>query len=276
MRTLLIDNYDSFTYNLYQYLGEVNGCAPVVVRNDARWEDLPLDAVDNVVISPGPGHPGRRRDLGISARVIRESQLPILGICLGHQALAYLAGGEVAHAPMPVHGRRWAVHHVGEDLFQELPSPFTAVRYHSLCVTTLPAEFERLAWTEDGVVMALRHRTAPRWGVQFHPESIATEHGRQLLARFRDLTAARLPTPRRSRPTPASTRRSSPPPRAVPPRWQVLVRKVPFLPDAEAAHGLFDPRRHAFWLDSSLVADGRSRFSFLGDGGGPYAEIVQY
>ncbi len=195
MRSLLIDNYDSFTYNLYQYLGEVNGQPPVVVRNDTPLAAVDLDLFDAVVVSPGPGRPERARDFGISAHVIRAGGLPVLGVCLGHQGIAHLFGGTVRHAPEPRHGRISAVWHTGQDILAGLPSPFDVVRYHSLAVTDVPDELEPIAWTDDRVIMALRHRTRPIWGVQFHPESISSQYGRELLANFRDLAAG----PRRRR-----------------------------------------------------------------------------
>ncbi|MBW5486984.1 anthranilate synthase component II, partial [Streptomyces bambusae] len=192
MRTLLIDNYDSYTYNLFQLLAEVNGEEPVVVANDAvRISDLDLDDYDNIVISPGPGHPARERDFGVCRDVLTKAGVPVLGVCLGHQGLAVWAGGEVVPAPVPVHGEVARVRHDGDDLFAGIPERFGAVRYHSLCVAEpLPPELQATAWSEDGVVMALRHRLLPRWGVQFHPESIETEYGLRMLANFRDLTLA--------------------------------------------------------------------------------------
>ncbi|MCO5996222.1 aminodeoxychorismate synthase component I [Actinoallomurus rhizosphaericola] len=190
MRTLLIDNFDSFTYNLFHLLAEVNGRPPVVVRNDVEWSSLDPRDFDGVVISPGPGRPCRERDFGVSARAIRDWDRPVLGVCLGHQGLCELFGGTVGHAPEPVHGIASPIHHDGRDLFAGIPSPFTAVRYHSLAVTALSEEFEPLAWTPDGVLMGVRHRRRPLWGVQFHPESIGTEYGRELLTNFRDLAMA--------------------------------------------------------------------------------------
>jgi para-aminobenzoate synthetase len=264
MRTLLIDNYDSFTYNLYQLLGEVNGRPPVVVRNGADWDTLRLDEFDAVVVSPGPGRPDRERDFGISARAILDSGLPVLGVCLGHQGITHLFGGEVGLAPEPMHGRVSAVRHTGVDVFKGLPSPFDVVRYHSLAAHRLPDELEAVAWTDDGVVMGVRHRTLPVWGVQFHPESISSEYGRELLANFRDLALARG---RRAVPGATGT--------AVP--YAVHVRRVETLPDTEAAYRtLFAGGSHGFWLDSSNVIDGLSRFSFLGNGEGPLAEYVTY
>jgi para-aminobenzoate synthetase len=289
MRTLLIDNYDSFTYNLFQLLGEVNGRPPVVVRNDAHWPDVDIHSYESVVISPGPGRPGRPADFGICSRAIRESGLAILGVCLGHQGICHELGGVVDHAPEPMHGRSSDVHHTGVDVFAGLPSPFSAVRYHSLTVTALPDELEAIAWTPDGVVMGVRHRSEPVWGVQFHPESISTEHGRELLANFRDLalahrgpggSAGERPASNGHRPA-ATTGRpprfasGGPADRAK--RYDVHVRRLGVLPCAEAAHReLFSDAAHRFWLDSSLALDGLSRFSFMGDGSGPLAEYVTY
>jgi para-aminobenzoate synthetase len=269
MRTLLIDNYDSFTYNLYQLLGEVNGRPPVVVRNDADWSQLAIEQFDAIVISPGPGRPERPLDFGSSARAIRESGLPLLGVCLGHQGICHLLGGVVDHAPEPMHGRLSEVHHTGVDLFEALPSPFSVVRYHSLAVTAVPDELEVVAWTADGVVMGVRHRHEPIWGVQFHPESISSQYGRELLANFRDLALASRAASRAAR---AAARRS-----AAPEPYRVHARRLAIAPDAETAYReLFSDDAHRFWLDSSAVIDGLSRFSFMGDGAGPLAEYVTY
>ncbi|MES4890663.1 aminodeoxychorismate synthase component I [Streptomyces sp. NPDC096012] len=259
MRTLLIDNYDSFTYNLYQLLGEVNGRPPVVVRNAADWSSLRFDEFDAIVISPGPGRPDRDRDFGISARAIMDSGLPVLGVCLGHQGITHLFGGSVGLAAEPMHGRISAVHHNGADLFAGLPSPFDVVRYHSLAAVSLPEELEAVAWTEDGVVMGVRHVSRPIWGVQFHPESISSEYGRELLDNFRRLALAHAA---------GAVDRS---------RYTVHVRRVDVEPDTETAYRtLFAGDTHGFWLDSGAVIEGLSRFSFLGDGRGPLAEYVSY
>ena len=195
MRTLLIDNYDSFTFNLFHLLGEVNGDEPMVVRNDElSWDELAALAVDNIVISPGPGRPEHARDVGVSLDVLKRSELPVLGVCLGHQALAHSAGGAVEHAPEVMHGRLSAIHHDGRGLFAGIPQGFAAVRYHSLVVGALPAELRVTAWTLDDVVMGLEHRTRPLWGVQFHPESISH--------RARAHAAAQLPRPHARAPRP--------------------------------------------------------------------------
>ena len=284
MRTLLIDNYDSFTYNLYQLLGEVNGQPPVVLHNDSDWAQVRLQDFDAIVISPGPGRPGQPKDFGISADAITQSRLPVLGVCLGHQGIAHLLGGEVGYAPEPMHGRVSQVHHTGADVFAGLPSPFSAVRYHSLAVLSLPAELEKIAWTEDGVVMGMRHRRRPLWGVQFHPESIKTCFGRELLANFRDLALApssiSLVTAGTDSPAPslvAGAVRATARTPAPAPAYRIHDRKLALLPDGEVAYReLFGGSPHSFWLDSSSVIDGLSRFSLMGDGSGPLAEYVTY
>nr|AYM48694.1 T11 [Streptomyces sp.] len=277
MRTLLIDNYDSYTYNLFQLLAVVNGEEPTVVRNDAPGSDaLEWDSFDNVVISPGPGHPGRERDFGISARVLAEATVPVLGVCLGHQGIALGSRAEVVPAPAPKHGHLTTVRHNGQDLFRGLPQDFTAVRYHSLCVREpLPEELEGVGWSEDGVLMALRHRHRPLWGVQFHPESIASEFGAELFANFRDLTRERRsrPVPVTGPPRPAAAEAEVP----HSTEYRLHVSLFESTVDTESAFShLFAGSSHAFWLDSAQTDPGRGRFSFLGDGSGPLAEFVRY
>jgi para-aminobenzoate synthetase len=267
MRVILVDNYDSFTYNLYQLIGEVCGQPPIVVRNDTPWADLRFDEFDAAVISPGPGRPDRDRDFGVSARVILDSGLPVLGVCLGHQGLCHLFGGEVVSAPEPIHGRISDVRHIGVDLFAGIPSPFAVVRYHSLAVTSLPDDLEELAWTDDGVVMGVRHRHLPLWGVQFHPESISSTYGHELLANFFALAADRSA----STLTPAHTVE------AEQPRYDLHMQHLDIHPEALTAYtSLFAGGDQGFWLDSSSVVDGLSRFSFMGNGDGPLAEHVTY
>ncbi|WKN18646.1 aminodeoxychorismate synthase component I [Streptomyces sp. JUS-F4] len=275
MRTLLIDNYDSFTYNLFQIIGEVTGRPPVVIQNDDEWSRISVGDFDGIVISPGPGRPDRSRDFGISRRAIEESGLPILGVCLGHQGIAQLFGATVDLAPTPMHGRVSDIQHTGTELFKGLPSPLPVVRYHSLAVSDLPPELEAVAWTDDGVVMGLRHRERPIWGVQFHPESIGSEGGRELLANFRDLALA---TARPSAPAPSTASGApDPPPHPHPHPYEVHVRRIHGLPDAELIYRtFFGGSDSAFWLDSSTVVDGLSRFSFLGNGDGPLGEYLTY
>lgn len=270
IRTLLIDNYDSFTYNLYQLLGEVNGQPPLVVHNDVDWLQVPIHDVDNIVISPGPGRPERAQDFGVSACAILNAGLPVLGVCLGHQGIAHMFGGKVDYAPRPMHGRISNVHHTGVDLFAGLPSPFPVVRYHSLAVTELSEDLEAIAWAEDGVLMGLRHRTAPLWGVQFHPESICSKYGRDLLASFRDLTPPRTRRAAKQTTSAQASRIESSP-------YRIHVRKLAIFPDPQVAYQeLFAAAPHGFWLDSNVISDGLSRFSFLGDGNGPHSEYLTY
>src|SRR3954469_5686403 len=192
MLTLLIDNYDSYTFNLFHLIGEVNEEEPIVVRNDElTWDEIVALRADNVVISPGPGRPEHPRDAGVSLEVLARADVPVLGVCLGHQELAYAAGGTIEHAPEVMHGRLSPIRHDGTGLFAGLPQDFLAVRYHSLVVGAVPPPLRVTAWTPDGVIMGLEHRDRPLFGVQFHPESVSTRHGRALLANFRDLTRRR-------------------------------------------------------------------------------------
>ena len=267
MRILLIDNYDSFTYNLYQLLGEVAGQAPVVVRNDADWAGIDLGRFDGIVVSPGPGRPDRPKDFGISVEAITQTTLPVLGVCLGHQGIAHLFGGTVRHAPEPVHGRSADVLHDGDGLFAGLPSPLSVVRYHSLIADDLPPELEVTARTGDGLIMGLRHRDRPLWGVQFHPESINTEHGHGLLGNFVRLVGEHR-AGRAGGAAPAAGR---------PAAYRLHTRLIGALPDPlQAYETLFAGAEHGFWLDASAVIDGLSRFAFMGDGTGPLAEYVTY
>ena len=185
MRVLLIDNYDSFTYNLYQYLSELGATVEVRRNDDLSVAEAAALRPDRIVVSPGPCTPA---EAGISVELIRQlgPQVPTLGVCLGHQSLGAAFGGAVVRAPQVMHGKLSAIHHAGQGVFAGLPTPFTATRYHSLIVRRddLPAELEVTAWTDDGLIMGLRHRTHPIEGVQFHPESIMTEQGKLLLRTF--------------------------------------------------------------------------------------------
>jgi para-aminobenzoate synthetase len=247
---LIIDNYDSFTFNLVHAVAAITGEMPLVVRNDElTWEQIRALDFDSVIISPGPGRPDRERDFGVSRDVILNATVPVLGVCLGHQGIACLFGGRVEQVP-PVHGRTSEIIHAGDPLFRGIPERFLAVRYHSLAVLEpLPPELRKIAWSTDGTLMALRHTTRPIWGVQFHPESISSEYGIELLQNF-------LP--------------SSPSSKAVKPASQPQApghgrfRKLPLRHAPEALfRELFSRELYAFWLDSSLVTE-RSRFSYMG------------
>ena len=187
---LMIDNYDSFTYNLVQYLGEL-GQRVLVYRNDTlTLKDIHKLNPQSIVISPGPGRP---EDAGISCAVIEEfcGKIPILGVCLGHQAIGYCFGGKIVQAKRLMHGKTSKIYHHKKDLFKNIPNPFLATRYHSLLVEkkTLPSCLEIIAWTSEFEIMGLKHKEYPLWGVQFHPESILTKSGKAILDNFIRLRA---------------------------------------------------------------------------------------
>ncbi len=263
MRTLLIDNYDSFTFNLFQHLAEVNGAEPVVVHNDdPRFRLAALRSFDNVVISPGPGRPGNPADFGVCRAVVEHAEIPLLGVCLGHQGLCLSYGATVGPAPLPRHGIVSPVVHTGVDVFAGLPSPLDVVRYHSLAVTDLPSSLEAIAWSDDGVLMGVRALDRSAWGVQFHPESICTEFGREMLANFAALT----PTRSAAVPEPVMVRKA-------PQQRPLHVRRLDLAVDAEEAFAaLYGASETAFWLDSGSGG----RFSFLGDASGPLARVARY
>jgi para-aminobenzoate synthetase len=259
LRLLIVDNYDSFTLNLAHAAAQITGSMPEIVRNDeCDWAQIDGRNFDAIIISPGPGHPANARDFGVSAEVIRRAAMPVLGVCLGHQGIALEFGGILAYTE-PAHGVVTGIRHDCSDpLFDKVPSPFDAVRYHSLTVADpLPAQLRKLAWTEDGAIMALRHVTRPLWGVQFHPESILTGYGLTILANF--LRAGRdippIPKPKPS------------------------IRGVRCAPSPKAPADLFRERfadkRNAFWLDSSL-ATSRDSNSFMGCSPESGGEIVSY
>ncbi|KAJ6826052.1 aminodeoxychorismate synthase, chloroplastic [Iris pallida] len=330
VRTLLVDNYDSYTYNIYQELSVVNGVPPVVVHND-EWtlEDFLYylyeeKAFDNIVISPGPGSPANPRDIGICLKILLEcADIPILGVCLGHQALGIVHGAQVVHAPEPVHGRLSEIEHSGCTLFTNIPSGrnsgFKVVRYHSLVIDadSLPKDLIPVAWTTNigaglsdmscingfkrKVLMGVMHSTRPHFGVQFHPESIATNHGRQIFENFKKMTVDYG-----SRPSSLKERKvhgSGPPKnklfhrraamnshfslcktqsitrttlntntvKHLRLRWRKIDSLVSQFCGAENIFCYLFGKKNAedtFWLDSSSTDQGRARFSFMGGRGG--------
>jgi len=286
VKTLIIDNYDSYTFNLYQLIAEVNGEYPTVICNDqVVWDELKQWEFDNIVISPGPGRPENLKDFGICRQAIQNAQVPLLGVCLGHQGLGNEYGGRVIHAPEVRHGRLSEVYHIGTDLFAGIPSPFSVVRYNSLLVSDdLPDCLEKVAWTEDNLVMGLHHRSLPLWGVQFHPESICTQYGKSLLKNFREITLKfaqkRGSSPRKNyftadsgtipMPSSSSCQKQQQ-------KFQLCTRKLNLCPDTEQMFvHLFGKSPNAFWLDSSRVEAGLSRFSFMGDSGGENSLLIHY
>jgi anthranilate synthase/aminodeoxychorismate synthase-like glutamine amidotransferase len=185
---LVIDNYDSFTYNLVQYLQEL-GASTVVYRNDkVDIKRLKRLKIDKIVISPGPGRP---QDSGISCAVIKEfyKEIPILGVCLGHQCIGYVFGGKIVKAPKIMHGKTSLIYHNGKEIFKKVKNPFVATRYHSLVIEreSLPKNLSIIAYTNDGIIMGVKEKRYPLFGVQFHPESILTTEGKKILNNFLNL-----------------------------------------------------------------------------------------
>lgn len=285
MSVVIVDNYDSFTYNLFQLTAGVTNSHVRVVRNDdyATWRSIVPESIEALIVSPGPGRPEFESDFGIS-RLALEYDVPVLGVCLGHQGLCYFEGGVVSIAPEPCHGRTGAIHHDGTGLFTGIPSPFRATRYHSLVVSEVPESLRVTAHTVDAsgkeLVMAVEHRSRPQWGVQFHPESIVTEHGCKLIANFLQLAHVRSRRCSVAKVAAAAARisRESAPARgesATPARrFRVMSSRLKMEADSEHVYtSLFGGQEGAIWLDSSRVIDGLSRFSILG-GCGPHGEWV--
>jgi len=254
-RVLVIDNFDSFTNNIVQYLHEITGERPVVVDNRTAYQALPLAGVDAIVLSPGPGHPGTAADFGVCREVIERHPKPVLGVCLGHQGIAEVFGGRVVHAPEPVHGMVDEVAHDGTGLFAGLPTPLAVVRYHSLMVEALPPALEATATTPDGVIMAIRHRELPIWGVQFHPESIDTSHGHEILENFLDLARGHSVRP----PVVAAFERAG-----GTLQGDVHAEEIPWPDDFAATFRRAHEQGARFWLDAEASDHPDARYSVMG------------
>ncbi len=282
MSTLLVDNYDSYTYNVFHLLAAVSGEEPIVVHNDmVSWRALSRWDFDAIVLSPGPGRPERWHDFGVCSDILRSSEIPVLGICLGHQGLGHVLDGVVSSAPMVMHGRLSQVQHLDSGLFTGIPQDFSVVRYHSLAVTgPLGSEGRVTAWTEDGVVMGIEHRSRPLWGVQFHPESVASEHGRTVVENFYALAR------RHRKPRHAGARSAGRPPlpvaRAAAKRRrssgvELLTRTIAGEPATEPLfERLFGSAEHAFWLDSADAPTRLAQRSYLGTSAGEDRCVLEY
>lgn len=278
-RTLLIDNYDSFTYNLYHLIAAVNGCPPVVMKNDdPDWKPDMVYGFDNVVISPGPGRPDKQTDFGICPDVIAQKEVPVLGVCLGHQGICQFYGGRIDLAKEARHGRTSLVNHDGSDIFRNIPSPFSAIRYHSLSVYDIPDALQVTARSEDGTIMGIRHRILPQWGVQFHPESICTEYGLQIFRNFKKLTEDRQ-TERGIVPDnpafPFKATQSKLSEKHASQKLVLLHKQLMLDVDTETVfEKCFRHSEYAVWLDSSRQDYGSGRFSFLGKPDGALGRTV--
>jgi para-aminobenzoate synthetase len=279
MRTLLVDNHDSYTYNVFHLLAGVSGEEPIVVDNDAvSWRALSRWDFDAIVLSPGPGNPRRWHDFCVCNDILRHSEIPVLGICLGHQGLGQMLAGRVSSAPEAMHGRLSRIHHRDDGLFAGIPQDFPVVRYHSLAITDMGPDGQVTAWADDGVVMGIEHRRRPMWGVQFHPESVATEHGARLVENFYSL-ARRLRSPRWR----GAKRPLQPPRRARARRSrgggesELRLRTIPGEPSTEALfERLFGEAEHAFWLDSADAPTRLAQHSYLGTSAGAGRCVLEY
>lgn len=282
MPIVIIDNYDSFTYNLFHLISSVATSDVRVIANDdySAWHSIDLETVDALIISSGPGRPELESDFGVS-RLALNSDVPLLGVGLGHQGLCYWEGGALTTTPETVPGRTSAIQHDGSGIFAGIPSPFLAARYHTLTVDDVPDSLRITACTIElagrKVVMGVEHRSRPQWGVQFNPESIATQYGRELMDNF--LQVARCRRARRISLTAsgAGARREGIESVAAGPtqtrRVQLISRRLSARPDCERLYSRLFGDEGAFWLDSSAVMEGLSRFSILG-GCGPHGEWV--
>jgi para-aminobenzoate synthetase len=287
MRTLLVDNHDSYTYNVFHLLAAASGEEPVVVNNDAvSWRVLSRSDFDAIVLSPGPGRPERWHDFGVCRDILRYSEIPVLGICLGHQGIGNLLEGDVSTAPMAMHGRLSHVRHSDTGIFAGIPQDFSVVRYHSLAITGPPGpEGNVTAWADDGVVMGIEHTSRPIWGVQFHPESIATEHGRAIAENFYSL-ASRL----RNKPLPRKAGRradnprmagengpSAPEEEVVETSMRLRLRAIEGEAPTEALfERLFADAENAFWLDSVDAPTRLARCSYMGTSAGRDRCLLSY
>ncbi|MFB7918450.1 aminodeoxychorismate synthase component I [Streptomyces sp. NPDC056061] len=260
-RILLVDNYDSFTYNIWMYLSELPDVECVVVKNDDPLSSIRLEEFDGIVISPGPGSPDVPADVGISRTLVTSVDLPILGVCLGHQLIGSVHGAKVGPAPRIMHGRTSRIRQRGDRLFRGMAEEFAAVRYHSLALSGIEEPLRVIAEDEDGVAMAIRHGDRPVWGVQFHPESILSEDGRTLLRNFAEIVEESRGT------SPDRAVRTG----AIDCMWVCV--------DAQAdGRDLFEAfcgsSTESFWLDSSDT--GRARFSIIGGLPGARSTTVSY
>jgi para-aminobenzoate synthetase len=286
MRTLLVDNHDSYSYNVFHLLAAASGEPPVVVNNDAvSWRVLSRSDFDAIVLSPGPGRPERWHDFGVCRDILRYSEIPVLGICLGHQGIGNLLRGGVSRAPMAMHGRLSRVRHDGTGLFAGLPQDFSVVRYHSLAITSpMGPQGHETAWADDGVVMGIEHSERPMWGVQFHPESIATEHGRAIAENFYSLAAdfhasrsRRAARRWREEDRPQAATPDPPTPRADG-RLRLMARSFAGeAPPEQLYERLFAAAAQcSFWLDSADAPTWLAQASYLGTSAGHGQSLLEY
>jgi para-aminobenzoate synthetase len=284
VKTLLVDNHDSYTYNVFHLLAAASGEEPMVVNNDGvSWRVLTRMDFDAIVLSPGPGHPSRWHDFGVCRDILQKSEVPVFGICLGHQGIGNLLEGTVNRAPMAMHGRLSRVMHEGKGLFKDVPQGFSVVRYHSLAITSPPGpDGSIVAWSDDGVVMGVEHTKRPIWGVQFHPESISTEYGLKIAENFFELAASyKRPGERpagRATIVPQASKRA---PRAAAQagdgelelRMRTIAGQAPTEHVYERLFAEHDP---SFWLDSADAPTWLAQCSYMGTTAGADRCFVSY
>jgi para-aminobenzoate synthetase len=285
MRTLLVDNHDSYTYNVFHLLAAASGQEPVVVNNDAvSWRVLSRSDFDAIVLSPGPGRPERWHDFGVCRDILRYSEIPVLGICLGHQGIGNLLEGNVTSAPMAMHGRLSHVRHADTGIFEGIPQEFSVVRYHSLAVDGPPGPQGRVtAWADDGVVMGIEHTERPIWGVQFHPESIATEHGRAIAENFYSLASRLRGVPPTEKPGRRDSERTDSPlsgpstPKNGESPMRLRLREIEGEgPTEHLFERLFAGAENAFWLDSADAPTKLAQCSYLGTSAGREQSLIEH
>lgn len=292
MRSLIIDNFDSFTYNIYHLLAEIKGINPLVITNNQlSWQEINELNFDNIILSPGSGNPENISDFGVCGEVLLKANIPVLGICLGHQGLGYFYGAKVKRSIEPFHGRISKIYHQQNSLFCNIPSPFPVVRYHSLIIDyPLPSDLEVIATTKDNLIMGIRHKFKPFWGVQFHPESICSQYGKELLINFYNLTQSYhnsndkihqglkplLQTDSKS--ISYSTINSDTcQEKTLNKEYKIYSKKLDiFVDSAHVFEEIYSQSSHSFWLDSSMVEEGLSRFSYIGDAQGENSFLVEY
>jgi para-aminobenzoate synthetase len=283
VKTLLVDNHDSYTYNVFHLLAAASGEEPMVVNNDAvSWRVLTRMDFDAIVLSPGPGHPSRWHDFGVCRDILRHSEVPVFGICLGHQGIGNLLEGTVNRAPMAMHGRLSRVMHEGKGLFKDVPQGFSVVRYHSLAITSPPGpEGHIVAWSDDGVVMGVEHTKRPIWGVQFHPESISTEYGLKIAENFFELAARHKPQTRPAGRAMIAPGTAKPAPRSAPreagDEMRLAMRTIEGEAPTEYVYEeLFAAHDPSFWLDSADAPTWLAQCSYMGTTAGADRCFVTY
>lgn len=283
MKVIIIDNYDSFTFNIYQYVAEILKEEPVVIRNNQlTYEEFQKLSYDAIILSPGPGRPDRQEDFGICKEIIEKEDVPILGICLGHQGIALAFGGEIGYASEPYHGRKDYITHE-HDLFNNIPQSFQVIRYHSILVEDpLPKELVCIARNKAGMIMGISHKTKPIFGIQFHPESICTDYGLKIIENFCILSMNYQTNQKANKIKPLKKISIIPEGKLVKQgnmekKYKVYSKKVDSYFEAnDVFETLYADNEEAAWLDSSKIMEGFSRFSFIADMTGPLFEKLVY